>query len=635
MNPCPSRRLWLRILRRVATASDHVSDAMGSAMNPLTARRAAIALALCLACNVAFAAQPGKCQLVRLVELPLSIEGMRSTIPAKINGQDASFTLDSGAFWSVMTLAAAKQYGLPVDYARVGNLKVGGVGGLVSPGVTTIKDLTIFNLPLRKFDFLVVGNDIGNGTAGVIGQNLLRFADLDYDLGHGTLRFFLPKDCGKHNLAYWLKAGDQVSVLDMESTDSVQSHTIVTVLLNGQKLRALLDTGAGTSMISLNAARRAGVTPDSEGVTPAGKSWGIGHRSVDTWIGRFESLRIGEEEIRNARLRMGDLDLNTDMLLGADFFLSHHIMVSNSQHRLFFTYNGGPVFDLRPRPAAATAGTDAAPVPPADASASTDTPGSIDTPTDAAGFARRAAVFVARNDPARALADYTRAVELAPDDNAYRVERAKLLLRRGDHGGALEELDRVLSREPRSIDALFGRAAVRLSERKPEAALPDLATLDSALPKESVQRQELAQMYEAAGRPDVAISQWNGWIELHPDDARLPLAQNSRCFDRAVLGTELKEALKDCNAALRRMPKSPQFLDSRGLVYLRGGQWEKAIADYDAVLAQSPSVAWSLYGRGIARLRIGRTSEGEADLKAAAATSPRVVEVARHFGIVP
>jgi tetratricopeptide (TPR) repeat protein/predicted aspartyl protease len=636
-------------------------------MHPLTTYRAAIALALLLACNAALATQPDKCQLTRLIELPLSIEGLRSTIPAKINGHDATFTLDSGAFWSTLTLAAAKQFGLSVDYSRVGNLKLTGVGGTVSPGVTSIKDLTIFNLPLHKIDFLVVGTDIGNGTAGLIGQNLLRVADLEYDLGHGTLRFFRPKDCGNHNLAYWRKAGEDYSVLDMESTDVAQPHTIVTVLLNGQKIRAMLDTGAATSMITLRAAKRAGVTPDSEGVTPAGASFGIGHRRIENWIGRFESFEIGGEKIRNARLRISDMELREDMLLGADFFLSHHIMVANSQHRLYLTYNGGPVFDLRLRPAKAEAEANAAPVPPAAepaaaaaaaaaptsapvpgappestpaaaASAATAAPAPTapaDTPTDAAGFARRGAVFLARNDPAHAFADYTRAVELAPDDNGYRVERARLLLRRGDRGAALDELNHVLSRDPQSIDALFTRAGVQLSERKPEATVADLATLDAALPKESVQRQELARMYEAADRPDAAIAQWNGWIELHQDDARLPMAQNSRCFDRALLGTELKEALKDCNAALRRTPKSPLFLDSRGLVYLRSGEWNKAIADYDAVLAQSPRVAWSMYGRGIARLRIGKTAEGEADLKAAATVAPRLIERARHFGIVP
>ncbi len=41
------------------------------------------------------------------------------------------------------------------------------------------------------------------------------------------------------------------------------------------------------------------------------------------------------------------------MILGADFFLSHHILVASSQRKLYFTYNGGPVFDLRPQAVAA------------------------------------------------------------------------------------------------------------------------------------------------------------------------------------------------------------------------------------------------------------------------------------------
>jgi len=37
---------------------------------------------------------------------------------------------------------------------------------------------------------------------------------------------------------------------------------------------------------------------------------------------------------------------DADMLLGSDFFVSHHVFVANSQHKLYVTYNGGPVFNL-------------------------------------------------------------------------------------------------------------------------------------------------------------------------------------------------------------------------------------------------------------------------------------------------
>jgi hypothetical protein len=43
------------------------------------------------------------------------------------------------------------------------------------------------------------------------------------------------------------------------------------------------------------------------------------------------------------------------MLLGADFLRAHRTLVAHSQHRLYFTYVGGPVFLADPattRPAA-------------------------------------------------------------------------------------------------------------------------------------------------------------------------------------------------------------------------------------------------------------------------------------------
>ncbi len=119
-------------------------------------------------------------------------------------------------------------------------------------------------------------------------------------------------------------------------------------------MRAYFDTGAAGSVITLAAAKRAGVSVDAPGVVAAGQSFGIGRQSVQTWIAPFASFKIGDEEIRNTKLRIeASLMRDVDMLIGADFFLSHRIYVATSQRKLYFTYNGGPVFNL-------TAGTSAA-----------------------------------------------------------------------------------------------------------------------------------------------------------------------------------------------------------------------------------------------------------------------------------
>src|SRR5581483_8091857 len=127
--------------------------------------------------------------------------------------------------------------------------------------------------------------------------------------------------------------------------------------------RVQFDTGAATSLVGLRAAASAGKKPGDPGVEPAGYSTGIGRKAVQTWIATFPVLKIGDEEIHNARLRFGDLG-PFDMLLGDDFFLSHRVYVANSQHKLYFTYNGGPVFALngpRKAPAGAAAAANASP----------------------------------------------------------------------------------------------------------------------------------------------------------------------------------------------------------------------------------------------------------------------------------
>jgi hypothetical protein len=123
-------------------------------------------------------------------------------------------------------------------------------------------------------------------------------------------------------------------------------QTIGTAFVNGVKMRVMFDTGAASSMLSRDAAERAGVPVKGPNVVFGGVTTGVGRKPVRTWIAPIEDFKIGDEEVRNTRLRLGDLGgSDVDMLLGADFFLSHHIYVANSQGRLFFTYNARPSLD--------------------------------------------------------------------------------------------------------------------------------------------------------------------------------------------------------------------------------------------------------------------------------------------------
>jgi hypothetical protein len=66
-------------------------------------------------------------------------------------------------------------------------------------------------------------------------------------------------------------------------------------------------------------------------------------------VATFDSFALGGETVRNARIRIGDMSLgriDAEMLLGMDFFRAHRILVSYAQGRMYFTHNGGRIFDI-------------------------------------------------------------------------------------------------------------------------------------------------------------------------------------------------------------------------------------------------------------------------------------------------
>lgn len=86
---------------------------------------------------------------------------------------------------------------------------------------------------------------------------------------------------------------------------------------------------------------------------------------------------------------------------------------------------------------------------------------------------------------------------------------------------------------------------------------------------------------------------------------------------------------------MRASVDNPGVLDSRGLVYLRLGNFEAAIHDYDDALHADPSMPTSLYGRGLAKLRSGETAQGQADLAAAKKLDSGIAKLFADMGLAP
>ena len=613
---------------------------------------------------------------MRLPPLQVTMEDRRPVVAAEVNGIQARFIIDSGSFFDFLSPAAAAELKLPLTSAPPWYY-VSGVGGSFIPKIATAKTFTLDGFTGRNALFLVGNNDFQGGVAGILGQNILRFADIDYDFADGTVRFVEAQHCDGQMLAYWATT-QPVGVVAIHWTSEEQSHLLGKASVNGHNIDVVFDTGAGRTILSLAAAKRAGITPDTPGVVPAGESIGMGDKTVKVWVAPIAKFEIGGESIERTHVLIGDIGLErlgADMLLGADFFLAHHIYVAYSQNKLYFTYNGGPVFDLNTQPpahakapaangpgsAARTGGSaDGRASDDSNASASiraaaaTPAPATAD-PTDAAGFMRRGMASASRGEFAQAITELTDACELQPKDAACRYQRGLAYWHNHNPQLALADFNEALSLAPDDYAAHLARAELQLSQKQAGVA-GDLDAVDRLAPQDADLRLRLAMRYDSIGQYAAAAHQLDLWIQYHPQDVRLSDALGMRCGARGSANVALHEALADCDRAMheqlaaahsafwrlthRDAPGPGWLLGNRSLVYLRLGDLDKAIADDDTALGQidpksDGQRAHVLYLRGLAELRTGLKPQAEADLAAARKLQPDIDKHYSPMGLTP
>lgn len=313
--------------------------------------------ALAAAClmSVALGGPARACQLLQVAEMPATMQGDEPLVDVALNGRPVRFLVDTDNAWSFLTPAAVQQLGLkPVSGAEVTSADR---RSLWVVSRARVREFRLGSLVAHDTDIMVANQWKSKDFAGLLGRDfLLNRYDLELDLAHHVIRLFEPKDCHGDEVAYWAKAYSQASIFRTRLGISAEAT------LDGRRVSALLSSGASNSIVSLNAARTAGVTLQSHAIADAGKSAGGGGGTVRT--GTFQTLGVGDEIVRNAEVEVSDLKTDQDaetgsnikddvvelpeIILGADFLEAHHVYIALSQGKMYFTYNGGRIFDVPP-----------------------------------------------------------------------------------------------------------------------------------------------------------------------------------------------------------------------------------------------------------------------------------------------
>lgn len=302
-------------------------------------KRAALALALLLgAC-----AAPPQCRVERIAELPLSQTRDFALLPARLDGFDARLLLDTGAGATMLSHAIADRLALMPDN-RMFPSPVNGIGGVTLTRRMVVDNFKIGAIDLGRQDVMVTEAGLFGGfdppPDGIVGGDFLSQFDVDSDLPANRLILYRAQPCAAAFAPPW--PGATIYRLPARVTDGGQF--LITVTVDGVPITAMLDSGAETTAISAGAARRLGLTPAMLAHDPRRSEIGIDMHRRQSYLHRFQTIRIGAEIFSESAVWVSDMPLvAADMLLGADFFQTHRIWLSFSRRLVFVAVAEKPV----------------------------------------------------------------------------------------------------------------------------------------------------------------------------------------------------------------------------------------------------------------------------------------------------
>ena len=188
--------------------------------------------------------------------------------------------------------------------------------------------------------------------------------------------------------------------------------------------------------------------------------------------------------------------------------------------------------------------------------------------------------------------DFVQAQQLAPQEAAPLVGRARVELARGNTPAAEKLLDRGLSLEPEDADAWYEKGLIRRRERRLDKALSAFQRALESDPRNLRARVARASVLIEVGRFDDADRDLKFVREKNPVDAEAIYLQallKSRQGDRAGAKAVLKAARGLIGAVdSATLEAHPTLLLLAGLTDYSGGQLDKAYKELSQFLRKTP-----------------------------------------------
>lgn len=271
------------------------------------------------------------CSIERAGTTELLAERGHFQAPVTINESQIHFLIDTGAQRSYIDADIAARLMLPDRGSRHRRIiGADGKSGRAYPDVT-VRQLSFAGV--ERYDFGMGVADLMErppSIRGLMGADMLAKYDLEFDYPNRRLNLYYVKDCSSSEFKPWSQPHDVVALkLDARKLS-------LPVFFDGMPLELILDTGAGSTKISMNAAARLDL--DVDRIRREARmtiSHGAAGLPTANFAQRFEQVQIGQGTYGNVQINVSEIDVAPyDGLLGLDFLRSRKIWISYATRQL-------------------------------------------------------------------------------------------------------------------------------------------------------------------------------------------------------------------------------------------------------------------------------------------------------------
>ncbi len=249
-------------------------------------------------------------------------------------------------------------------------------------------------------------------------------------------------------------------------------------------------------------------------------------------------------------------------------------------------------------------------------------------PLDPQSYNIRAMAYSESRQHELALHDLDRAVELAPADAGYRINRARVHSDLGHLKEAILDYNQAITLQSTDTDVYNKRGLALLKEGRYDQAIQDFGRAAALQLKDASAYFNRANAYMGQQNEDAAIADYTEALRLQPEYVE---ALNNRGSAYLNKGQDA-QAVADFEHTLKLNPSYAKAYLNLGSLHARRDRYPQAIESFNRALALEPQNGEAVLSRARAYLRSGRADLAAADYERFTAKEPKHAAAHKEWG---